>query len=44
MDNSSLDYPGIYFVDQAGLDLRPTSAFQVPGLKACATITQLHSS
>jgi hypothetical protein len=32
--------PGTHFVDQAGLELRnpPASAFQVLGLKACATI------
>jgi hypothetical protein len=31
--------PGTHFVDQAGLELRnpPASAFQVLGLKACAT-------
>jgi hypothetical protein len=31
--------PGAHFVDQAGLELRnlPASAFQVLGLKACAT-------
>jgi hypothetical protein len=34
--------PGTHFVDQAGLKLRnlPASAFQVLGLKACATTTQ----
>jgi hypothetical protein len=32
-------YPGTHSVDQAGLELRnlPASAFQVLGLKACAT-------
>jgi hypothetical protein len=39
----SLGYPGIHFVDQAGLQLRnpPASAFQVLGLKACATTSSL---
>jgi hypothetical protein len=32
--------PGTYFVEQADLELRnqPVSAFQVLGLKACATM------
>jgi hypothetical protein len=36
---NSLGCPGTHFVDQAGLELRnpPASAFQVLGLKACAT-------
>jgi hypothetical protein len=35
---------GTQFVDQAGLELRnpPVSAFQVLGLKACATTAQLY--
>jgi hypothetical protein len=35
--------PGTHFVDQAGLELRnlPASAFQVLGLKACATTALL---
>jgi hypothetical protein len=45
-DRVSLCSPGCsvtHFVDQAGLELRnlPASAFQVLGLKACATIAQL---
>jgi hypothetical protein len=37
--------PGTHFVDQAGLKLRnpPASAFQVLGLKACATTTRQDS-
>jgi hypothetical protein len=36
----SPDCPGTHFVDQAGLKLRnpPSSASQVLGLKACATM------
>jgi hypothetical protein len=36
--------PGTHSVDQAGLELRnlPASAFQVLGLKACATIASLN--
>jgi hypothetical protein len=36
--------PGTHFVDQAGLELRnlPASAFQVLGLKVCATTAQLN--
>jgi hypothetical protein len=35
--------PGTHFVDQAGLELRnlPASAYQVLGLKACATTAWL---
>jgi hypothetical protein len=35
-------YPGTHSVDQAGLKLKnlPASAFQVLGLKACATTAQ----
>ena len=38
--------PGTYFVDQAGLELRnpPASTFQVLGLKAYTTTTQLQRS
>jgi hypothetical protein len=36
-------YPGTHSVDQAGLELRnpPASAFEVLGLKACATTPSL---
>jgi hypothetical protein len=41
----SPDCPGTHSVDQAGFELRnpPASAFQVLGLKACATAAQLGS-
>jgi hypothetical protein len=41
----SLGCPGTHFVDQAGQELRnaPASAFQVLGLKACATTARLYS-
>jgi hypothetical protein len=40
----SLGCPGTHFVDQACLELKnpPASAFQVLGLKACATTFWLH--
>jgi hypothetical protein len=39
----SLGYPGTHSVEHAVLELRnlPASAFQVLGLKVCATTTQL---
>jgi hypothetical protein len=42
----SPDCSGTHSVDQAGLELRnpPVSAFQVLGLKACATTAQLTMS
>jgi hypothetical protein len=38
----SPDCPGTHFVDQASLELRnlPASAYQVLGLKVCATTAQ----
>jgi hypothetical protein len=35
-------YPGIHYVDQAGLELRNLPASEVLGLKVCATAAQLH--
>jgi hypothetical protein len=36
--------PGTHFVDQAELRNLPASAFQVLGLKACATTARLNCS